>query len=169
MTSETWIILLFTVIMTLLFGLPGIIGLVIFLIQRGRKEIDSSWSTVTGKVTSASLERLEEAEFYGGQKVLYQPVVEYTYEVDGYTFTSKQVETESSKLPMNRAQDILNRHPVGSNIIVYFNPRNAAQAIAQVRRNLSRYWLVAGILLTGFSLCIACSGSILLLRIVSKN
>ncbi len=169
MRTEIVLLLFFTLLMAGIFGIPGIFAFIRFFMLRGRYSINSKWSTVEGIVKDARLERIEEPAAYGGHDIYYRPVIEYTYVVDDYTFTTTQLDFGSRKLSLSKAQDILNHHPVGSKIPVFFNPVNASEATAKVTSSAANIWLIAGIVLVICSLCVACCGTGLLIRVLTLD
>jgi hypothetical protein len=169
MRTETVLLLVFTLLMAGAFGIPGIFAIVRYFIVKGRYNIDPKWTNVEGIVNAARLERLEEAAAYGGHDIFYKPVLEYSYIVDGYTFTTMQLDFGSQRLSLSKAQDILNRYPEGSKITVFFNPVSASEATAKVTNSAANIWLIAGIVLTLCGLCVACSGTALLIRVLTLD
>ncbi len=169
MRTETVLLLVFTLLMAGAFGIPGIYALVRFFIVKGRYNIDPKWINVEGIVKAARLERSEEPATYGGHDIFYKPVLEYSYIVDGYNFTATQLDFGSQKLSLSKAQDILNKYPVGSKISVFFNPINAAEVTAKVSNSAANIWLVAGIVLIICSLCVICGGTILLIQVLTLD
>jgi hypothetical protein len=169
MHTETVLLLIFTLLMAGAFGIPGIYALFRYFIVKGRYNIDPKWVVVEGVVKAAHLERSEEPATYGGHDIFYKPVLEYSYIVDGYNFTTTQLDFGSQRLSLSKAQDILNKHPVGSKISVFFNPVNASEAMAKVSNSAANIWLVAGIVLMLCSLCVSCGGTILLIRVLTLD
>ena len=75
----------------------------------------------------------------------YQPVVEYTYEVDGVTYSGNTVARGLITFNWNGpAKRIVARFPVGTKVTVFIDPTNPRRAALQqnVDRNLPTFVLV---------------------------
>ena len=62
----------------------------------------------------------------------YQPVVKFTYEVEGKTFKSNRIMFgEVSSLYGNLPIEIVQKYPEGKNVIVFYNPYKPQEAVLE--------------------------------------
>ncbi|MBP8164743.1 MAG: DUF3592 domain-containing protein, partial [Anaerolineales bacterium] len=62
------------------------------------------------------------------------PVVVYQYTVDGKPFQCQTIKAGEQYLNvrlMGQVQETVNRYPIGSNVTVYYNPSNPAEAFLE--------------------------------------
>jgi hypothetical protein len=88
----------------------------------------ASWPKVSGRVTDAFVNHSQDAE--GGNS--YSPEVSYTYVVDERPFQGSRIKFgELSYSSRNRAQEIVNRYPVGQPVAVYHDPDRPERAVLE--------------------------------------
>jgi hypothetical protein len=96
--------------------------------RRARRHAEgvAGWAQTVGTVLSTTIQirRL-------GQTRAEIPMVIYSYEVDGRPYQSHRVRAgdDTGRLPVvTSASTTLDRYPVGSNVTVYYDPHDPANA-----------------------------------------
>jgi hypothetical protein len=113
-----------------------ILALVFFYIAlRGRRasSITKTWPTTSGRVLRSEVELRRSHSSEGGYSSSYYPVVLYEYEVMGqrYQSTTLSPGLEYGLGFQGRVQARVAKYPVGSTVLVYYNPQNPAQAVLE--------------------------------------
>lgn len=77
-----------------------------------------NWPTTAGKVTASDI-----------KKVMFrrQPLITYTYSVNGAPFTAQRVSFAGGYKPAE-VDPVLSRYPVGADVTVFHDPHNPAEA-----------------------------------------
>lgn len=103
------------------------------------------WPSVVGKITRASIYTSEDT--FG----IYEPVVEYTYEVAGVIHYSKSLVFGTSRTHnYGKVQAVLARFPVGGQATVYYDPARPSQAVLEHRAGGATESFVMGLLVLSF-------------------
>lgn len=87
------------------------------------REQSQSWPSTAGIVLKSRV------EVVGGEYTSVVPRVWYEFEVGGQTYQSGKIRPGDGVLttyPSGDAYDIVDRYPVGSAVVVYYNPLNPA-------------------------------------------
>ena len=138
-------------------GLIGL-GLLVFgLIQRRRGSSTRQWSTTTGTILAASLSQQSRRNQQGYHDVTYAPTVEYTYEVNGNSYRGDSLSsgwTVSYSLSM--AQNKINQYQPGSQVKVYYNPNNPAEAVLEAKSASGNVFMIAGGAILAIALAVGC-------------
>jgi hypothetical protein len=84
-----------------------------------------NWPTTTGRITGSDI-----------KKVMFrrQPLITYSYSVNGAPFTSQRVSFAGGYKP-KEVDPVLNRYPVGSEVTIAHDPRNPAEATLETGAN----------------------------------
>lgn len=95
-----------------------------------KNDIRSQWPYTSGRVlySDVSLEPLSD-----DNEIM---TVEFTYQVDGVNYTSKQTWCVGEELFGSRskeAREALDKYPEGKNIIIFYNPENPKEAAVETR------------------------------------
>jgi len=112
------------VVVLLVFGVVlGGVGFMRYTTARASAE----WPTVNGTVTSS---RVQTTRRDGKNE--YMPRVQYSYVVDGQSFSGTRI-TASDEYQKNRgsADDILGRYPSGTAVTVFYDPQDPARAVLE--------------------------------------
>lgn len=129
------------------FGSLEIHGLRVLILQ-SRAE---SFPVAKGEILSG------EVEITHGSKghIYYEPSFSYDFQVNGKIYTGRQYRYGASPFSSDReaTEDIVNGHPVGSEIEVYYNPANPRDSVLSPRVNGCDF----GNVLMPFSACLALS------------
>lgn len=117
-------------------------------VQRAKASVN--WPTTTGRITASDI-----------KKVMFrrQPLITYTYSVNGTAYTSQRVSFAGGYKP-KEVDPVLARYPVGSEVVVAHDPQNAAEATletgsnkqvtAQVRILLICFFLIVAVNILSF-------------------
>jgi Protein of unknown function (DUF3592) len=84
-----------------------------------------SFPTVTGRVLNASVTSRKGTKGH----VYYYPKITYSYQVGGKTFHSSRLRYTGSSYGFTEANGMIRGHPAGSQITVYYNLGNPADAV----------------------------------------
>ncbi len=88
----------------------------------------SAWPTVRGRMVSAGSEKRNVGTF-AGRGVYHQAIVVYEYEVGGRPFTGSRIHAGGDVwIGGISSQEVLSRYPAGSDIDVYVDPGDPANA-----------------------------------------
>jgi hypothetical protein len=106
-------------------ALIGGVLLAVGLYQRSRLQASQSWQQAMGTITKAEIEIVRDADSSG-----YQVSVLYDYVVDGVHYAGKRIRfSDRSYVRKKRAQAELDRYPVNSSVLVYFDPAKPSDAV----------------------------------------
>lgn len=115
-----------------LVALIGAVGL--FLsgrdLLRGRSS--ASWPTTQGEVVFAQIESHMSTDSDGDSSMTYGAKIVYNYQVGGQQFTGDRHRfSQASTSSARRAQETVNRYPVGSMVTVYYDPNNPQLSVLE--------------------------------------
>lgn len=108
------------------------IGLGIFIYRRSKmrdaaKQSAQSWPGTMGVVTMSTLQ-IRRSSNNSRSEV---PVVGYQYQVDGQSYTGGTIKAGEQYFNVRlwgEAQKVIDRYPVGAQVMVYYNPANPAES-----------------------------------------
>lgn len=90
-----------------------------------------SFTRTPGRVVAAYVDEIPGPAEEGGQR--FRPVVRYTYEARGRTYESDQVSVgsspESTTSDREEARRLVERHPAGSGVDVWFDPGDPRRSV----------------------------------------
>ena len=129
--------------------LLGLIFVILALVGRRRHDTVGNWPTAPGKVLAATVQRFQPRP---GQKaeIRYTPLVTYTYEAAGQSFTGQKLDfkPQRSYATVDQAEAIVAAYPVGSAVVVTYNPQGPQQAALNPGRPIGHHAeLVSGLVL----------------------
>jgi hypothetical protein len=117
-----------------LLGLAFVIWIAVI---KDRAQGIANWPHIEGLVVKSSVSSLK-YETPAGIQVTYTPVVAYTYDVAGRTYTSRRLNflpDSSATYPDGKlAQEAIALYPVGARPRVVYNPANPQQSALQKPR-----------------------------------
>ncbi len=146
---------------TLLLGAAYVISIII---TRVRHQGTANWPKVTGTVKQAFVYQHERSTT-SGTTITYTPVVAYAYAVEGQDYQTHKRNflpyTQASLTSKEAAQAVSTRYSPGSDVAVYYNPNNPAQAALEVPKATAH----TAVLLYGV-VCILLGGGMIALGIV---
>ena len=88
----------------------------------------------------------------------FAPVIGYSYKVNGYEYRSGETVTGPHLgADSVSANKLAARYPVGSDVMVHYNPHNPREVAAEVDAKRGRFFITAGIALLVLAVVISCS------------
>lgn len=92
-------------------------------VQRAKASVN--WPTTTGRITGSDI-----------KKVMFrrQPLITYSYSVNGAPFTSQRVSFAGGYKP-KEVDQILARYPVGADVVVAHDPQQPSEATLETGAN----------------------------------
>jgi len=139
--------------------------------SRKKASASQSWSSTTGQITEAHVNRSTSTDSEGDMSYSYSPAVQYTYQVAGQAYSGKNLTFgfTTGFSSSSKAEAIIARYPVGSQVTVYYDPANPGEAVLERKAGGSTASLVLGIIFLVVGLCIGC-GTVagVLLSVMSK-
>ena len=125
--------ILFTVVITAITVLCTVVpfaavGWYIYRQWKRSKAVEAqsqSWSSTAGIIVKSRV------EVSGGESTSVSPKVVYEYGVGGQTYQNDNIRPGDDFLRVNvrgTAYEIVDKYPVGSAVIVYYNPQNPAES-----------------------------------------
>jgi len=90
-----------------------------------RKVASLHYPVTTGKITSSEVRLLTG----GRNQKTYIPVIDYSFEVDGYTFTGAKEFSTLAPWDPTAAQLIAKEHPAGAALQVFYNPARPGESM----------------------------------------
>jgi hypothetical protein len=104
-------------------------------IRKARKR--AAWPTVTGTLLSTEVieHRRSVSGKHGSRKsVSYEPIVKYSYSVDGKNYSGKRIAADSESMISRRAAEKrIGRFSSAAEISVYYDPKDPKQAVLDTR------------------------------------
>lgn len=150
----------FRLLLTLVMTLP--MGFVTFLLAarawRNQQRVNAArgWRSVLGKVIAASVEsvslpvRVQTSTSSYRLATRYAPAVQYEYFVNGARYQADRLHLGPRILSSETsdAEQALKRYPVGSQVVVWYNPVNPTESALHVRAGWGVWteWAISGLL-----------------------
>jgi len=126
-------------------GLTGAGLLIAGIYQRNRIAASQSWLQTTGTITGGSV-----ATECSNDSTGYSVALSYGYVANGVTYTGKRIGfSRRTYARKSRAQSELDRYPLSSSVIVYFDPEKPADAVLVRNYPDSILLIVCGIAILG--------------------
>ncbi|MGZ5872974.1 MAG: DUF3592 domain-containing protein [Bradyrhizobium sp.] len=134
----------------------GVVVLAFFFAGRRISRDAAGWPVTRGTVVISSTEAVHQTD-QGRDLIFHAPVVEFTYQVHGREYRSRQI-TLGAKLAGTRsfAEQIAARYPQGSAVEVHYDSANPSNAVLQVTSSAS--WLLLVLALFCFGVAVHASG-----------
>ncbi len=131
--------------------LVGLLFVIIGLIQKLRGIVASKWPSVPGVMLKAELfEHLTKTKTSTNRMSTfssYEPLVEYRYAVDGKMLTGNRIAIGLTRLPLEKAQEFVDKYPVGATVPVYYNPKSVKESRLDVSAANATPSLIIGVIL----------------------
>ena len=112
--------------------LVGILFVIIGLVQKLRGIVASKWPSTSGVMLKSELfEHITKTKTASNRISTfssYEPLVEYRYTVDGKILTGNRIAIGLTRLPLEKAQEFVDKHPIGAAVPVYYNPKNPKES-----------------------------------------
>lgn len=148
-------------LLALVFIILGVVFIVLGVRNNRLARAAASWPTAAGRVTSAALKRRVSmgADNDLDHHDTFEPVVEYAFEVNGQTYTGRRLSTGgTASYDRRRAQQILDRFPIGGAVQVRYDPANPSNCALEVKSGGGTVLLVMGIVFLVLALLGGCAG-----------
>lgn len=101
----------------------------------GDAKASESWPGVTGQVIYTDVDRVHKMSSTSGSnssEYRYVPEVQYEYQVEGVTYEGDRIQFGSSRERSRfRAQDVVDRYPITSEVTVYYDPANPSKSVLE--------------------------------------
>lgn len=107
-----------------------------------------NWQSTTGTIIMSMLEARRGSK---GHYVNY-PVVVYNYRVGGASYESRKV-SPGMEWGGTGAGKVVERYPTGSQVTVYYNPENPAEALLERKAPSAMIWLWVVLVIVNVFLC----------------
>ena len=137
-------------IVGVIFIFTGIIFLVIGLIFRGKVKKAQTWPVVSGTVESTEIKAHKTTTKQGRSgyrtSTSYEPVVHYTYTVNGQSYTGKRIAYSGFQGAEVTAQEKLKQYPQGGSVQVHYNPKKPQDALLEVSMDATRVYNIMGLI-----------------------
>ncbi|WNJ92472.1 DUF3592 domain-containing protein [Bosea sp. 685] len=141
-------------VMLFAFGF-GCAALLFFLVFRRSLARANAWPIVPGRVTVSRIEQRKSTDD-GRTRISYAPVVEFTYQVRGHSFSSRQIALGMQMSgSQGGAEKVVKRYPAGAEVEVHYDPANPSQAALENPTGAS--WILFGIALFCFGVALYAS------------
>jgi Protein of unknown function (DUF3592) len=122
-----------------------LVGLVpIWLARRtfAKDRAISKWPRAPGTVTSATVRassgRSKDPQGYYREYTVYQPVVQFTYTVDGRVLQGDRL---ARSVVSSTTRPDLSRYPAGQGVMVYYDPDDPSTGYLEVHRSTGAVFL----------------------------
>jgi hypothetical protein len=152
-------------------GMIGLLTIVPFLLvglglffwgmrgQRGGNE-SKSWPTTTGRILMSQIESRRSRSGSSGYSTTFYPQIMYEYDLGGQRFQSNQINrgVMLSYGMTSMAQQKTMQYPVGSNVLVYYNPMNPSESVLETGASGgSKILMGIGLMIFLFAACMGLS------------
>ena len=138
------------------FGILGLIFLIIALRSRKKAKASQSWPTVPGTVTAASLQENREIDEDGSVSYTYEPVVQYRYAVMGHEYVGSKIAFGANTFGRAQAEQKVNAYPPGAAVTVHYNPDKPEEAVLETQAAGGSVFLIVGIIFLLIALGACC-------------
>lgn len=108
------------------------IGAAVYVIQfrQGlRADASKKWPVSPGTIVSSALERVPE------NRRRYRAAVVYRYRVEGKNYESNRIFWGGNEGRQKHMTSVVDAHPAGSKVRVYYDPRSFAEAVLDPTQN----------------------------------
>ena len=137
-------------IVGVIFVFTGIIFFIIGLIVRRKVKKAQGWPVVSGTVESTEIKKHKTTTKQGRNSFrtsyTYEPVVNYTYAVNGQTYASKRLAYSGFQGAEVSAQEKLEQYPLGGSVQVHYNPKKPQDALLEVSMDATRTYNIMGLI-----------------------
>lgn len=144
-------------------------GLLYFGLKSRRQAAEAAnWPAAVGRVRNASIQHHIHRSGRGVHHS-YEPVIEYEYDVAGTIYQGNRVAFGASGVSQKSAEDTLAHFTPGSQISVYYNSQNPAEAVLERQAKGGTLMIIIGGLFLGVSLVFLCVGGVLVLIVFASQ
>lgn len=125
----------------------GVFVLISAAISRSRANASLNWSGTQGTVTESYVHKKESYDSDQGSTTSYIPRVKYSYTVNQQSFEGDRIHFGVGKSSRKAAEEVVNRYPAGSTLMVYYDPQKPQQAVLERRTGSGFLQVAIGILM----------------------
>jgi hypothetical protein len=104
-------------------------------VRKARKR--AAWPTVAGSILSTDVveHRRSVSGKHGSRKsVSYEPIIKYSYSVDGKNYSGKRIAAASENMISKRAAEKrIGKFSSGTEILIHYDPKDPKQAVLDTR------------------------------------
>lgn len=151
-----------TLVLGLIFGLLGLVFLIINNLNRKKAHKALAWPVASGTVTKTDIKEHTSVDDEDGiTSTTYEPVVEYTYQVMGQPYTSRRIAYGASQFDKNTARQKVEQYPQGKTLEVRYNPDKPAEAVLETAVAGGKVFQVVGFLFLAIGLVCVLVGLVL--------
>jgi hypothetical protein len=133
--------------------LVGVLFVLIGLVLTMRVKAAANWPATPGVILKSELAERTTKQRTGNHRVLtytsYEPMVEYQYTVNEKVLTGNRLSFGLTRLPLEKAQELLNKFAVNAQVPVYYNPRKVKESRLEIASAAAVPQLVIGIIIGG--------------------
>ena len=148
-------------VLGLVFGGIGLILVIMAFISRKRARTAQGWPTTMGQVLSADIQEHRSYDNDDHQtRYSYEPVVQYTYAVEGRSYSGNRIGFGANSFDHRTAQSKVAAYIPGAGVTVHYNPEDPAKAVLETNASGSNIFLIVGIIFAVIGLMAVCGGSI---------
>lgn len=152
-----------------IFGIMGLIFLIVALRSRQKAKTSKGWPTAPGTVTAASLQEHRDIDEDGSVSYTYEPVVQYRYTVMGDEFVGSRIAFGANTFGRAQAEQKVNAYPPGAAVTVHYNPDKPEEAVLETQAAGGNVFLIVGIIFTLIALGACCfSGAALAMGLLGS-
>lgn len=105
-----------------------------------RDRVIARWPRAPGVITAATVEarsaRRRDEDGYDHEYTAYQPIVRYTYTVDGREFVGDRIGRVAFTTDLSSARECCNRYPPQRHVEVLYDPNDPATAYLEIKRSI---------------------------------
>jgi hypothetical protein len=125
----------------------GIFVLISAFVSRSKANASLNWSGTQGTVTESFVQKMESYDSDQGSTTSYSPRVKYSYTVNQQAFEEDCIHFGVGKSSRKAAEEVVNRYPEGSTVMVYYDPQKPQQAVLERRTGSGFIQFAIGILM----------------------
>jgi hypothetical protein len=112
-----------------------------------------TWPITPGTIKTSKVESNIATSGDGNTRTEYRPIVDYSYSMNGQAYHSNNLWFGGGESSTNRSesQDIIDRYPVGKQVMVHYDPQDPSQGVLEPGVFASTYtalvggWVVVGL------------------------
>ncbi|NPV87117.1 MAG: DUF3592 domain-containing protein [Anaerolineae bacterium] len=154
-------ILIIALIFAIIFGILGVVFIIVAQSAKKKAAAAAAWPTVTGRVVSVEV---REHRHYDSEdhrtEYSYEPIVEYTYTVGGRQYNGSKISFGANRFDRNTAQRKAAAYPQGASVTVFYDPSDPAKAVLEPQAAGSKVFLIIGIVFAAIGLLACCGGGL---------
>jgi len=112
--------------------LVGVIVTISGIVALIRANKTKNWPAADGQVNEAHIEERRTNYTVNHQRrtrLTYEPVVSYTYQVGGSTYTGHKIQEIPSSYDQGKAEGVAAGYPAGGAVKVYYDPQKPEKAV----------------------------------------